>query len=86
MTTIALLLAALSAGPQPAPAAPAVDPVLAEMAPAAGRWEVEDAPAYFSDRKAILDAPAPDAAVARGDSALPSGQRESDALVARRRP
>lgn len=29
--------------------------VLAEMAPAPGRWEVEDAPAYFSDRRAFVD-------------------------------
>ncbi len=59
MTTTALLLAALIAGPQPRPADPAAHPVPAEMAPAPGRWEVEDAPAYFSDRTALPEAIAP---------------------------
>lgn len=59
MTVPALLLAALIAGPVPAPrpaaADPAADAVLAEMAPAPGRWEIEDAPAYFSDRARPAD-------------------------------
>ena len=83
MTTAALLLAVLIAGPEPRPADPPVDPaahaVLAEMAPAPGRWEVEDAPAYFSDRPAIMDAPAPGEPVARGDPAFAAGVREGDA-------
>jgi hypothetical protein len=89
MTTTALLLAALIAAPQPGPAERVPDAVLAEMAPAPGHWEVEDAPAYFSartyfsDRTAITDAPAPEEAAADGAAA---GAREGEALVARRHP
>ncbi len=36
-------------------AAAAPDAALAEMAPVRGHWEVEDAPAYFSDRLAFRD-------------------------------
>lgn len=79
MTTISLLLAALLAAPLPRPAERVPDAVLAELAPAPGRWEVEDAPAYFSDRTVIREAPAPGAA-------LPAGPREGEALVARRHP
>ena len=86
MTITALLLAALIAGPEPRPAEPAAHPVLAEMAPAPGRWELEDAPAYFSDRKAIMDAPLPGEPAADGGSVLPARPREGEAFVARRRP
>jgi hypothetical protein len=88
MTVTALLLAALIAGPEPrtadAPADPGAHPVLAEMAPAPGRWEVEDAPAYFSDRQAITDARAAGAPVAQGDPAHQTATREGASLVARR--
>ena len=67
----AMLASHLGEPPRPVPkptggrhAIVAPDPVLAEMAPAPGRWEVEDAPAYFSDRQAITDAPAPGGPVA----------------------
>jgi hypothetical protein len=82
MTTIALLLAALM--PTPQSGAAGADAVLAEMAPAPGRWEVEDAPAYFGKRTDIRDGPAP------GEPATTAGQftdtREGGALVAHRRP
>jgi hypothetical protein len=72
------------AGAQHSAGAP--DSVLAEMAPAPGRWEVEDAPAYFSDSKVIRDAPAPGEPVADGDPAYRAEPREGEALVARRHP
>jgi hypothetical protein len=77
----ALLTAAVpAAGPEEAakapPSATAPAGVLAEMAPPPGRWEVEDAPAWFSDRSAFGKAPAP-------ATFAPS---EADAPVARRRP
>ena len=54
-------LAGPLAGPFGAPSqATAPDAVLAEMAPAPGSWEIEDAPAYFSDRILCLDGLAPE--------------------------
>ncbi len=92
MTSIALLLAALMPTPQPGPVDPAApvaplghvaETVLGEMAPAPGRWEVEDAPAYFTGRTDIKGAPAPGDPASAGTAA---GAREGAALVARRRP
>jgi hypothetical protein len=90
-TGTALAILALLTAPDSGPrleetAGSAADPVLAEMAPAPGRWEVEDAPAYFSEPQAIMDAPARGEPVANGDHALGAEPREGEALVARRRP
>ncbi len=87
MTTIALLLAAIAvATPEPGftgPTGPAATAVPAEMTPAPGRWEVEDAPAYFSARTDIRGAPAPGAPASAGRAVE---AWEGAALVARRRP
>ena len=56
----ALAVLAILAGPDHAWDVVAPDPVLAEMAPAPGRWEAEDAPAYFSDRLEFRDGAAPE--------------------------
>lgn len=84
MTTVALFLAALTPMLEHGSADAVADAVLAEVAPAPGRWEIEDAPAYFSERTDIKDGPAP------GEPAITAGQfaaaREGGALAAHRRP
>jgi hypothetical protein len=81
--TPALLLAALIAGPGPLPADPVAHFVLAEMAPAPGRWEVEDAPAYFADRAGRTHAPATASPVAQRAPAPAAEPREDAPLIAR---